>query len=245
MTDIFREVEEEVRRERYEKLWKQYGDYIIAGAALVIISVAAFQLWRVYQQRRDATASQTYSNAEQVLAMGQAGEASEAFAKLAQTAPSGYARLSQLEQANALYASGNVPEAVELYKAVAAKGDPVLASIARIRAAWATVETAPLSETQALLQPLTDGANPWHPVAREILAYADYRAGNTKAAYAAYRSIAAEHDAPKGVRMRSEAMATFLGGGGDKDFGTVPADKTAPSSITQNPTAPAGGPKPQ
>ena len=31
MSDIFREVEEDVRRERFEKLWKAYGNYAIAA----------------------------------------------------------------------------------------------------------------------------------------------------------------------------------------------------------------------
>ena len=34
MTDIFHEVEEEVRRERFEKIWKKYGDYAIAAVAV-------------------------------------------------------------------------------------------------------------------------------------------------------------------------------------------------------------------
>ena len=141
MTDIFREVEEEVRRERFEKLWKQYGDYIIAGAALVVIAAAGFQLWRVYEKRQTVTASETYAIAEQLLQQGQAGAAATTFSKLAENAPSGYAQLALLDKANALYASGNVPEAVEIYKQVAAKGNALLAPVARIRAAWASVDT--------------------------------------------------------------------------------------------------------
>jgi hypothetical protein len=43
MSDIFQEVEEDVRRERYEKLWKKYGNYIIALAVLIVAGVAAWQ----------------------------------------------------------------------------------------------------------------------------------------------------------------------------------------------------------
>ena len=41
MSDIFREVEEDVRRERLEKIWKEYGDYIVAALALLILAGAA------------------------------------------------------------------------------------------------------------------------------------------------------------------------------------------------------------
>ena len=41
--NLFREVEEELRRERMEKLWKQYGNYVIAAAALIVIIVLGYK----------------------------------------------------------------------------------------------------------------------------------------------------------------------------------------------------------
>ena len=43
MSDIFQEVDEEVRRERLEQLWKRYGIYIIAAVLLVLACVGG---WR-------------------------------------------------------------------------------------------------------------------------------------------------------------------------------------------------------
>lgn len=243
MTDIFREVEEDVRRERYEQLWKKYGDYVIAGAALLVIAAAGFQLWRVYEQRQQQRAAVGYATAMQLLEMGQSTAAAQTFAKLADTAPHGYAMLAQLQKANALYASGNVPEAVDLYKQVAAKGDPLLAPIARIRAAWASADSAPRSEIQSLVGPLADLGNPWHPLAREILAYAAYRSGDTHGALTLYQQIAKDPNAPRALRQRATAMAVFIGAGGEQNFGSVPMP-AAPKPGTAG-AAPAGGPKPQ
>ena len=41
--------------------------------------------------------------------------------------------------------------------------------------------------------------------------------------------LAADKDAPRRLRQRAEAMATFLKGGGDNDFGTVPHDAPPPT----------------
>ena len=71
MTDIFREVEEDVRRERLEEFWKNYSDYVIAGVALVIIAVAGLQLWRVYEQRQRIKASNEYAVAAEMVRSGQ------------------------------------------------------------------------------------------------------------------------------------------------------------------------------
>jgi hypothetical protein len=248
VTDIFREVEEEVRREHYAELWKKYGDYVIAGAALLVIAAAGIQLWRIHEQQEQAKASATYAIASQMLDGGAAGSAALTFDKLAQTAPGGYAQLALLQKANALYAAGNIPQAVEAYKQVAAKGDPLLAPVARIRAAWATVDSAPRSDIDVLLKPLLDQTSPWHPMAREIIAYDDYRAGAMAKALTEFQAISRDKDAPSAVRRRSEVMATFLAAGGDQNFGTVPPPPAPPANAQNGAapqTAPAQGTKPQ
>ena len=234
MTDIFREVEEEVRRERYAELWKKYGDYFIAGAAILIIGVAGFQLWRVYEQRQQTRASDTYSLAEQMLEQGHAPQAAQVFSELANTAPGGYSKISLLQKADALYASGNVPGAVDIYKQIAAGNDTLLAPVARIRAAWATVETAPRAEIATVLAPLTDPKSSWRPMAEEILAYADYRAGDAKTALQEFRAVLSDPNAPSALKQRSDAMVTFLSAGGGKDYGTVPPPEAAPQNGATN-----------
>ena len=52
MSDIFQEVEEDVRREHYEALWKQYGHYALALAVLLIIGVAGWQWYQNYDRTR-------------------------------------------------------------------------------------------------------------------------------------------------------------------------------------------------
>ena len=83
MSDIFREVEEEVRRERFEQIWKQYGDYIIAGVALIIIAIAGFELWQRYEENQKLKASETFIAAQQLAETGNFSQASQAFAVVA------------------------------------------------------------------------------------------------------------------------------------------------------------------
>lgn len=244
MTDIFREVEEEVRRERAAKLWQQYGDYVIAGAALIVIAVAGYQLWRVYDQRQHLKASDEYSVAQQLADAGQAKEAASLFAKLSKSAPGGYASVSRLQEADALLAAGNRAEAIPLYRQIAAGDDPYLSAVARIHAGWAIVDQSPKADVEALLAPLNDAASTWRPMAGEILAYADYRAGNIQQAMAEYKTLAADSTAPSALRKRTEVMANFLKAGGDKDFGVVPQPANEKSELVPLKTN-VGGPPPK
>lgn len=245
MTDIFREVEEDVRRERYEQLWKEYGDYVIAGAAVVVIAVAGLQLWRVYDLRQRGNASVEFMNAEQLLEARQTSEAQSAFAHLEKTAPGGYASLAKFQEANAMLQAGNTADAVTIYKQIAAGKDDVLGPAARIHASWALVDSAPKSEIQTLVGPLTDHANPWHGMAQDVLAFADYRAGFTQAAMAEYEALSKDTDAPAPLRARAGWMVTFLKGGGAKNYGTVPPPPAPPAASPSQPQGAAGGSSPK
>jgi len=229
VTDIFREVEEEVRRERYEQLWKQYGDYVIAAVALIVIGVAGYELWRYYDARQRARASEEYLAAQALLDSNKPVDAAAAFAQLAKDAPDGYAQIAQLQAADALLAAGQKDQAVAIYQKIESGSDEMLAAVARIRIGWAIVENAPRLELETLLAPLTDPTSPWKSMAREILAYSDYHMGATKQALTVYQSLAADKDAPLGLRQRADAMATFLKGGGDNDYGTLPQATKPPA----------------
>jgi hypothetical protein len=242
VTDIFREVEEDVRRERYEQLWKKYGDYVIAGAAVVVIAVAGFQLWRVYDQRQRANASVEFMNAEQLLEAGQTSAAQSAFAHLEKNAPGGYASLAKFQEANAMLQAGNTADAVIIFKQIATGKDDILGPAARIHAGWALVDTAPKSEIQSLVGPLTDRTNPWHGMAHDILAFADYRAGATQAAIGEYQNLSIDTDAPAPLRARAGWMVTFLKGGGARNYGTVPQPPAPPSASPSQPQGAVGGP---
>ena len=240
MSDIFREVEEEVRRERLERIWKEYGDYIIAAAALLILAAAAYRLWTFYEARERANASNEYLAAEQLVDSGQASAAAKVFARLAQSASGGYAELAKLQTANTLAASGNKPAAMTLYRSLAQDSDEMLSAIARLRAAWLMVEDSPKSDVEAMVGPLTAQSSPWSAPAREILAYADYRRGATQQARAEFQDLGKDAKAPPGVRGRSKAMATFLAAGGAQNVGNIPFP-AAPRPMTGAvPTTPPG-----
>jgi hypothetical protein len=233
VSDIFHEVEEDVRRERLEKLWKQYGDYAIAAVAVIVIAVAGFKFWQRYEMQQRMNASSAFFAARQVASSGNGPAAAAAFANLAKTGPGGYADVSQLAEADALNVAGNRSDALAIYKKIAEKDSSPLAAVARIRAAWLIVDTASKSEVESLLAPLNVNSNAWRFTAREILAYADYRSGAFGQAQSEFAALSSEKDASETVRGRASAMADFMKAGGDKDFGTVPKPP-APVS-TDNP----------
>ena len=225
MSDIFREVEEDVRRERLEKIWKTYGDYIIAAGVLMFAGIAAFELWQRHEADERAKASAALVAAERITNPTQAADA---FNSLSRSSPKGYALVARLAEANAMYASGQGKNAIDLYKQIAKDDSGTIGSMARLRAAWGLADMASRGELAELLAPLNQPGNAFSPMAREVLAYADYRALDLKDARMKYQLLAADVQAPEALRGRARAMAQFIANGGAADFGTVPQPTPAP-----------------
>lgn len=221
MSDIFREVEEEVRRERLEKLWKQYGDYAIAGVAAIVIAVAGYQLWLRYEASRQAEASAEYDAAVQLAGTNPA-EAVGKFEDLSKKAPAGYATLAKFAEADVLLVTGERDKALAIYRSLGNDGNDLISAAARLRAAWAIAAFAPRTTIENLVAPLADPGSQWRFLAKEVLAYADYRSGDTAKAEQEYRSIADAPDATATLRERAKSMAALIKSGGEKDFGSVP-----------------------
>jgi hypothetical protein len=242
VSDIFREVEEDVRRERFEKLWKAYGSYAIAALVLLFAGIGGWQLWQRHDQQEREKVSDAFV-ATQRITNPQA--AASAFADLARTAPKGYATVARLSEADAMLASGQRGGAIDLYKQIAKDDNGTVGAVARLRAAWALAETASRSELTDLLKPLDQPGNAWRENAQEVLAYADYRAMDTKSALAKYSELALDPEAPESLRARAKAMAAFLKNGGAINYGSVPADAAPlPPQAANNSTPPANGANP-
>ena len=112
-----------------------------------------------------------------------------------------------------------------------------IGAIARLRAAWIMAASAPRAELETLLAPLNTEDSAWQPLAREILAFSDYRGAKPKQAAEAYRALSEDPKSPEGLRVRARAMATFLDNGAGSDFGTVPAAPAPPALPAALPAA--------
>jgi hypothetical protein len=237
VTDIFREVEEDVRREKLEKLWKVYGNYAVAALVLLFAGIAGWQVWERHDAQERAKVSDAFLAAQRIT---NPQTAASTFADIARTAPKGYAELARLSEAGAMFASGQTGPAVDLYKQIAKDDNGPVGAVARLRAAWALADTASRNALTDLVKPLDQPGSPWRQNAQEVLAYADYRAMATKGALAKYAILAADPESPDSLKRRAQAMTDFLKGGGAVAYGTVPAPPPAPAlNAAGAPAAPA------
>jgi len=215
VTDIFHEVDEEVRREQLKKLWQQYGNYLIAACVLIVVGVAA---WRGYQWWQAKQAAQSGAAFEQAVTLAESGkhkEAEAAFAELAADGTAGYRVLARLREAAEL-ARSDPKAAVSAYDEITAdtNAGQVIEDLAAARAGFLLVDTAPYSEIRNRLEPLTTADRTFRHSAREILALSAWKAGDMTAARQWTDMIMTDPQTPTGTRSRAAVLSDLLAASG-------------------------------
>jgi hypothetical protein len=215
VTDIFQEVDEEVRREQLKKLWDQYGNYFIAVCVLVVVGVAA---WRGYQWWEAKQAAQSGAAFEQAVTLAAAGkhqEAEAAFAKLATDGTAGYRVLARLREAAELSTTDS-KGAVAAYDEIAAdkSAGQIIEDLAAVRAGFLLVDTAPYSEIRDRLEPLAAADRTFRYSAREILALSAWKANDVTAARQWIDMIMIDPQTPAGTRSRVGVLSELIAASG-------------------------------
>jgi len=209
LADIFQEIEDDLKHEQYQKLWKRYGKLVIAAAVLLVVATAAIVAVRQWQEKTRLEHSAAYG-AALAIANDNPADASAALTVLAE-GNDGYGTLARFERAGLAGREGDAANAASQYLALAEDGDidPMLRDLARVF--WGYHALAAGESTEAVLagmRPLADGDGPWRHVAREVQAAAALKAGSTEAAVEYFSAIADDPEAPQAIRARaSEALA--------------------------------------
>jgi hypothetical protein len=248
VSDIFQEVEEDVRRERYEQLWKKYGNHMLVAAVVLVLGVAGYQVWQNYDLSQRQKVSDQFREAAQSAQSGNAPKAEADFSALAKDAPSGYATLAKFHLAAAYLAQGKRDPAVALLRELMGSSDELISSTARLRLAWIMADASPKAEIVSQLQPLMATDSPWRFAASEVIAYIDLKDGARAQAVDEYQKLAQEAEAPASLRQRAGGIAEFLKANPDVALNTAvggPPALTPPAALpSREPAAPAS-PAPQ
>jgi hypothetical protein len=211
VSELFDEVDEEVRRDQLKKLWDQYSIYIVALALLIIAGVGGWRGYQYLEAKKAAEAGAAFDKAAELSEANKHAEAEAAFADLAAKAPWGYRMLARLRTA-AEVASRDKPAAAKMFDDIAADtsvGAPER-DLARIRAAQLLLETTTYPNMLQRLEPATAAGATFRHTARELLALSAWRANDTTAARQWLDLIANDGESPPSLRSRAEALQALL-----------------------------------
>jgi len=211
VSELFDEVDEEVRREQLKRLWDRYSIYIIAAALLIIAAVGGWRGYQYLEAKKAAEAGAAFDKAVELSEQNKHAEAEAAFTDLAARAPSGYRMLARMRAA-AEVANRDPQAAAKLYDDIAADRSvgATERDLAKVRAAGLSLETASYPSMLQRLEPATVPGATFRHTARELLALSAWRAGDTAAARRWLDLIASDGETPPSLRSRAEALQALL-----------------------------------
>ncbi|MBV9588077.1 MAG: tetratricopeptide repeat protein [Hyphomicrobiales bacterium] len=205
MSDIFREVDEDVRRDRFERIWKQYGNLIVAAALVVVAAVGGWEIFGHFRLKQAQRASAKFETAVELSEKGKDGDAERLLASIVKKGPSGYAALARFREA-AETGKRDPAAGAALYDTLAADSalGTALQGLAQLRAAMLLSDKLPPDELKKRLEPLAQGSSPWRNLARELLGLAELKGGDYEAAGRYFDEIITDPETPPGLRQRVE-----------------------------------------
>jgi hypothetical protein len=212
-TDSFvNEVDESLRQDRITTFLRQWGLFILAGFAAIILAVVAWQVWRAYSVDQARNAAEAYAAAQTLARDGDLDGAKTAFEGLRETGPRVYRVMAHMELAAVLQAQGDLEAALTEFDAAAEKAnDPIMRLSAQMRAAYIAADTADFDTLQTRLTPIIESESRFSYLARELLAMEAWEAGQNDLARDTLEALTLAFDAPEAVRQRAQVALSVIG----------------------------------
>ncbi|GAD58444.1 tetratricopeptide repeat protein [Brevundimonas sp. BAL450] len=214
MVDVFEEVEEELRSERYRRLVRTWGPWVAGALVLALVAALAWWGWQSWQTGRAETAATHYDRGMQALSEGDAAAADAAFIEAVDTGSGGYKALALQQRAGIALGNGETDEAVALFdEAAGASGQPLISDLARLKAVYLLMDSAPLEEIEERLAPIAEENRPFSAYAREAQGLARIQHGQVAEARPVFALLALGQDVPDVVRQRAQLVQDAIDSG--------------------------------
>jgi hypothetical protein len=198
MNELLREIEDDIRRERLDKLWQKFGKMMVyASIAAVVLTIIIVIVQSNQEEAAKEKTSQFIRGIDRINVEDFKGAIS-IFEELAGDSSSPYAGLAMLQKAKAQQALGDKDGAVKSYQALAER-DAALGGLAKL--------LLPSKENK-LVEP--DKASPFYRSQREWLGWQLLEQGKKDEAVEIFWSLREDAQAPMPLRERMHEVLQHI-----------------------------------
>ena len=203
---LIREIESDVRRDRWLNIWKDFGGTIIALSLSIIALTAGVAIWQSHRQQQHQEATVAIMDGQMQFKQGKWDEAMNNF-KEASKGGDALGRLADIWGAKTLFASKQNEKAAEVYSKIAERNDTpaALKELALLQQFFLT----DLQDAQ-LLEASSQAGHPFSATAKELLALSHLERGEVLPAMQLLKSIEQDVLAPPSLRKRAKELIAAL-----------------------------------
>lgn len=209
---FIREVNEELRSEQLQSVWKRFRPVIIGLAVLIVVGVAGASIFEWWQSRESSASGDRFLTAIKAANDKQTDEATRQFEQLAKDGFGSYPVLARMRLATLKAENGDAKAAIADFLAIGKDGGvpKAMRSVAKLRAAWLMVDTSSYEEVAAQVEELAAAASPVRHSARETLGLSAFKSGNYAKSREWMQMIVDDNDAPAGARTRARMILALI-----------------------------------
>jgi hypothetical protein len=213
-SELFREVDEDYRRERMIAFWRRYGTAVFGLFVLVLLGTLAFNYQQSRRQAEDAAETARFEQILSGVKTGEEGRTADALSAFAAQAGPAKRTLALMTEAALRQQSGKLDDAARLYHQIAdgTDADPVLRDLAVVRLGYLAADQSQPEPMIPRLQELVAKNSPWRYSAREAIALLTARAGQRESAAGLFSDLARDPGAPPDLAGRARALADLYRG---------------------------------
>ncbi len=210
---FYREVDEELRRDRARTLWQRYGKFAVAGLVLFLAAIAGAIYWNNQQQVKAGQKGEQLISAFDDISGGNKAAATGKLDALAKSDAPGYRAAALLTKADLAIEANNLDGAAALFRQVAADQslDEAYRNVALVRQTHVEFDKLQPQAVVDRLKPLAVAGNPWFGSAGEMVAIAYLKLNKPQDAARIFAAMAKDKQVPDSVRSRAVQMAGSLG----------------------------------
>ena len=212
MSDIFREVDEEVRADRIKTLWQTWGSYIIGFAIAIVLAVAFRVFWADYKDDIQQAESARFDAAVAFVEAGDNDAAIISLESMISETDSGYATIAEFKVAASHIEKGDLNSAIKIYENLAAESSlsDRFRGLASYLAAANLMDTANTKDLIARLEPLAIQGEDWFFSSTELLGILALKEGDLDGATSYFSSIILDPTAPQSLRQRAQEVLDVI-----------------------------------
>jgi hypothetical protein len=238
---LLREVDEELRRDRMRKLWRQSAPFVFGAAAAVILLVAGYEGWNWWTESNASRSSDQFYAASEAADGSDLAAAEKALDEVIAQGSGAYPALAQFRDASLLAQQGKIDEAVAAYDALATtQSNAYLRELALVMGANLLVDKGDVAAVEQRVGGSLVPESPMRNAAREVLGLAQYKAAQFDAAMTTFQAIIDDPFASRDLQSRVQIYIQQLLAEGAAPVVTsseVPADASSEPAASSEPVA--------
>lgn len=235
---LLREVDEELRRDRMRKLWRQGAPFIIGAAVAVVLLVAGYEGWNWYHEGNAAKSADQFYAAAQIAEGADFDAAKKALDDVIAQGSGAYPALAQFREASLLAQNGQIDEAVAAYDSLATTlGNTHLRELALVMAGNLLIDGGDVAAVEQRVGGSITPDSPLRNAAREVLGLAQYKGGQLDAAMASFQAVVDDPLAGRDLVGRVQIYIQQLLAEGAAPIVSEPEE--APVDVSSEPVAEA------